>query len=666
MTGKAEMDTGVVGFAPAPKRTGPSSTRVSAAIGAALILSLMWGCGVRDTRPNLLIVLVDTLRPDHLGCYGYGRDTSPGVDSLASRGALFESCIATSDYTQASTASLFTGLYPLAHGYVNSDYTLDSANQTLAEVLAESGYATGAFIANGLAGRKYGMEQGFETHFEKNRALAPELVDQAIDFVHTRRSQPFFAYMHFMDVHDPHRTPAPLGNRYAPPGGFAQDMQDTLLLEHHHAAAWWGAAQGWWDSDQERQATEEYFSAYGRTYDAAIRYWDGELGRLVQALSEAGAADNTILVITADHGEQLMEHGFFGHANSGYEVGLRVPLIICDPRATATAGVRVATGVSLLDLMPTVLARLGVPAPEGLQGVDRWALTAGGGATDPAAGDGFVYTEGTFFANRPFHTLIQTGRLGGWKLILDRLRDTKELYHLDTDPGEERDQFSEQPEQVQKLWELTRAQYETNRSRMGQLRDGARERDAEKLRELTALGYVGGGGRLQQARAEYGPMRSVAPSRYGPFGDEPGPEPLADRIDFPRGQVQATQIVRGLSDPLGRRDSRGVWFDRRATFLLRRGDDHGRAAVSAYVDTLPGSGHPSRLELLIDDQITASVQMAGPGLVELSAALPNAIEGGEYLHLEVRADHRFVYRPGPSPRTHGYAAFRVLSVRLEE
>ena len=161
-------------------------------------------------------------------------------------------------------------------------------------------------------------------------------------------------------------------------------------------------------------------------------------------------------------------------------------------------------------------------------------------------------------------------------------------------------------------------------------------------------------------------MLPVAPSRYGPFGDEPELDALGDRIDFPRDRVQAAQVVGGLSDPPGRRDSRGVWFDCRATFLLQRGGHHGQVAVSAYIDTLPGSGHPSRLELLIDGQITASVQVEGPGSVELSAALPDAIEVGEYLHLEVRADHRFVYRPGPSPRTHGYAAFRVLSVRLEE
>lgn len=666
MMGPTEMAAGQVVQVPPTSRTGGRPTRMGVLAAASLIICLVSGCGPGEPRPNLLIVLMDTLRPDHLGCYGYGRDTSPTVDSLASRGTLFERCIATSDYTQASTASLFTGRYPLAHGYVNSDYALDPANETLAEVLARSGYATGAFIANGLAGRKYDMDQGFQTHFEKNRALAEELTDQAIAFVTAERSQPFFAYMHLLDVHDPYRTPAPARDRYAPPGGFAHSMVDTLLLEQRHAAAWWGAAQAWWESDGERRATEEYFAEYGHVYDAAIRYWDGELRRLVRALAETGQAGHTIVVITADHGEQLMEHGFFGHANSGYDVGLHIPLIIYDPRAPAASGTRVETDVSLVDLMPTLLARLSVPTPPAVQGVDRWALVEGSEASAPDSGASFVYTEGTFFSNRPFTTLIQTGRQGGWKLILDRLRDTKELYHLATDPGEERDRFGAEPERAQHLWELIRLQYEANREELGRLQATVRERDEEKLRELLALGYVGGPRRPRQSRGEYAPMRPVTPARFGPYGDEPRLHAFADRIDFVGGQVVPGQVVRGLSDPAGRRDSRGLWFDCRATFLLRRGPGHGRAAVSAFIDTLPGSGHPSRLELLIDDETAAAARVVGPGPIELSARLPDSIPEGRYLHLEVRADHRFVYQPGPSPRTHVYAAFRILSAQLEE
>ena len=634
------------------------------------------GCSSGESRANLLIVLMDTLRPDRLGCYGHERDTSPTIDSLASSGVLFERAFATSDYTQASTASLFTGRYPLAHGYVNAGYTLDPDNETLAEVLGAAGYATGAFIANGLAGRKYGMDQGFAHHFEKNRALAEELVEEASRFVCGEASLPTFAYLHFLDVHDPYRTPTAHRDRYAPPGGFAQDMLDTLLLEERHAAAWWGEAQGWWNSDAEQRQTEAYFSDYSRLYDGAISYWDSQVARLLADLEACGQAERTIVVIVADHGEQLMEHGYFGHANSGYDVGLQIPLVIYDPRLArgldeAGGGVRVAANVSLVDLMPTLLDRLGVAGPAQMQGVSRWGLvTDSTAAQPPGPGRGavrdIVHTEGTFFGNRPFHTLTQTVRQGGWKLILDRLRDAKELYHLDADPGEQRDLYDDRPDQVNRLAALIRAQYEQNRVEMEGRRLAREDRGEEKLRELVALGYVGGGQSLRRRPSEFQPMRPVELTRYGPFGDEGGLEVLGSRLDFATGEVVTAQIVRGLSDNLGRRDSRGLWFDRRATFLMRRGEEHNTAVVDTYIDTLPGSGHPSRLELLVDGAVVETRSVGSPGPVTLSAAIPATGSSSPYLHVEVRAQHLFVYQLGPSPRTHVYAAYRVRRVQLEE
>ncbi|MFH1571481.1 MAG: sulfatase [Gemmatimonadota bacterium] len=636
---------------------------------AALVVAagLATGCQRPDPRPNVVIVLMDTLRPDRLGCYGHDRDTSPTVDSLARGGTVFARCIATSDYTQASTASLLTGRYPLAHGYVNSEHELAAANTTLAEALRDQGYATAAFIANGLAGRKYGMDQGFETHFERNRAPAGELVDAAVRFVRAERSSPFFAYLHFLDVHDPYRTPLPARDRYAPAGGYAQDMLDTLLLERRHAAAWWSASQQWWDSDAERADTEAYFRDYGLLYDGAVRYWDGELRRLLAAVAETGQERRTVVLITADHGEQLLEHGYFGHANSGYEVGLRVPLIVWDPLDPRAAGRRIEGTVSLADVMPTVLERVGAPLPAGVQGRSLLPiLHPGGGGPAAEPGGGWAYTEGTFFANRPFGTLIQTYREGDWKLILDRLRDTKELYNLAEDPGETRDRLEEEPAVAQRLWQGARARYEADRQQLDALRQTGRDQEEAKLRELTALGYVGGAGRSRRWRSEFFPMQPVEVTAWGPFGDEEDLSAFASRVDFASGQVTLGQILGGLSEAPERRDSRGLWFDRRATFLFRRGAGHRRASAEAYIDTLPGSGHPSRLELRANGQTVAATAVFRPGPVRLVGALPAAVGEGEYLHLEVVADHRFVYLPGPSPRTHVYAAFRVQRIQLEE
>lgn len=154
-------------------------------------------------KPNVVVLLMDTLRADRLGCYGYGRNTSPTVDAIARRGVIFTRCYAPSDYTQASTASLFTGKYPLAHGYINSNYVLEEANQTMAEILGQAGYRTAAFIANGLAGEKYQMDQGFEHHVEQDRAAAAELVERAAEFI-GEDDGPFF-YLH--DLHALPRRP---------------------------------------------------------------------------------------------------------------------------------------------------------------------------------------------------------------------------------------------------------------------------------------------------------------------------------------------------------------------------------------------------------------------------------------------------------------------------
>ena len=267
---------------------------------------------------------MDTLRADRLGCYGYGRATSPVVDRLAARGTLFTRCYAPSDYTQASTASLFTGQYPLAHGYVNSDYVLEDANPTMAEIFGDAGYTTAAFIANGLAGGKYRMDQGFHEHFEKNRASAFELAEAAREFIGRQSpagDQPFLAYLHFLDVHDPHRIPPADFRRLADPATFAFDMQDSLLLETMVMRAWWSAVQKWRDEPGHQGEVARYFEDYSDLYDSSIAYWDEAVGSILEALAEHGLDRTTVVVVTSDHGEQLLEHGFFGHANSGYDGG---------------------------------------------------------------------------------------------------------------------------------------------------------------------------------------------------------------------------------------------------------------------------------------------------------------------------------------------------------
>ena len=606
-------------------------------------------------RPNVVVLLMDTLRADRLGCYGHRRDTSPTIDSLAAAGVRFTRAYATADYTQASTASLFTGLYPLAHGYVNADYVLPDEHLTLAEILAAQGYQTGGFIANGLAGRKYGMQQGFAHYVEHNQAGAEMLADSVVAFLRTAE-EPYFVYAHFLDVHDPHRTPAAARRRFAGAGagGFSFDLTDATLREQMHATAWWSAAQLWWPSESSRDSVAAYFADYERAYDGTIRYWDDQVKRIVAALRQSGHDGHTVLVLTSDHGEQLLDHGFFGHASSGYEEGLRVPLIWVDPAAVG-GGQLVEAATSLADLLPTLLNRVQIPVPPDLQGRSRWPLAA-------ATGNDTVYTEGTFFRNRPFSTLIQTYQQGGWKLILDRMRDVKELYDLHHDPLEERDLFGERPEVVAELYAGLRARYHESLSRFARIRRAASSpggADAAKERELRALGYVGGGGGGSR-RQEFFPLIPEAPGPFGPFGDEQELDAFQPRIDFTQGHLVGEQIVGGFADEVGQRHPRGLWFDRRATFLLRR----DRAARSAQVDVDidPAQPLPSRLEAWVDGAPVSTVEVVSDGPLSLDVPLPAALATGEFWQLELRADSRFVSRRGDSPREHGYASFRVQRI----
>jgi len=618
------------------------------------------GCGGWNSRPNVVILLMDTMRPDHLGCYGYDRETSPHLDGLAAKGVVFGRCYATADYTSASSASLFTGKYPLAHGYVNADNVLEEENETIAELFRERGYRTAGFTANGLVGEKYQMDQGFDEFFEKNRASAEEMMEALSAFVHRAGDEPFFAYAHFMDVHDPYRIPRAHWDRFADPQAFAYDMADTLLHERFVMDAWWGTVQKWWEKEEGPDASRRYFDDYTQLYDAAIAYWDGLLGEFFALLEAKGR--ETIVVVLADHGEQLLEHGFFGHANSGYDVGLHIPLIIYDPLLKGNVPRRIDRPMSIADVLPTLLARLDMEIPESVQGKERWSLVRG---VEESEEEG-VYTEGTFMANRPFSTLIQTYREGGWKLILDRFRDGKELYDLRSDPGEERDLFVAEPEVVDRLASRLREYYRENLEIFTRLQRSTLRQKEEKLKELRGLGYLAGRRRPDRARSEFFPMRAVVLKPFESFGDEEDLAGFGERIDFIRSPVAWGQVIRGYSDRGGRADSSGAWFDRRATFLMLNSGGHSRVVFEVNV-VADGEGKwPTRIEVEFNDRVEQGWEIGRPGRYRLEAAIPESLMAAELFHCGLLASHRFVLREGGSARFHLYGALKICSVSLEE
>jgi arylsulfatase A-like enzyme len=324
--------------------------------------------------PNVLIVIVDTLRADHLSPYGYARDTTPYMTQLAQQGVLFENAIAPSSWTLPSHASMLTGLYPHQDGVERDEDTLSSRLPTLGDAMENRGYRTAAFSANYLYfSRSHGFVNGF-LHFEnyeqtvagilekvplsalllekfsryttggtgayfgvKNAATAERVDNDALDWIE-RGNRPFFIVLNYFDVHEPVLPPEPYLHMYT------SNSKARIQNMHFEDDCIEGTSPS---CDSER-------AQFVDVYDGALRYVDGNVRQLLSKLKERGMLKNTIVVLTSDHGQEFGDHGLYGHHESLYRGEIQVPLIIWKP-GLVPASVRVQTPVSTSDLSATIL-----------------------------------------------------------------------------------------------------------------------------------------------------------------------------------------------------------------------------------------------------------------------------------------------------------------------
>ena len=316
--------------------------------------------------PNVLLICIDTLRADHLGCYGYGRrPTSPALDALAARSTLFRGTSATACWTKPSVPSIFTGTFPLQHGVYRgsarggegtvSDVLPDGA-RTLAEVFREHGYATAAFVRNAQLRVGMGFEQGFDLYRDK-AGDAREIRWRATDWLDERDpGRPFFLYLHLLDCHWPYPVP----DEYA---GLFVDLEATEFVRRDDWRELRDAV-----NDGRTELSDEQREALIALYDGAIRYADDQMGRLFARLEREGIAEETIVCIVSDHGEEFGEHGRIGHGHGLYETLLHVPWILHVPGRPAAV---LDVPTSLVDLYPTLLGAAGIGSGERTEGVDR-------------------------------------------------------------------------------------------------------------------------------------------------------------------------------------------------------------------------------------------------------------------------------------------------------
>ncbi|MFO7976134.1 MAG: sulfatase, partial [Candidatus Hydrogenedentota bacterium] len=423
----------------------------------------------RHAIPRVILITIDTLRRDKLGCYGEC-NCSPNIDAFAEEAIIFDHCLAPSPWTLPSLASLHTGLAPGAHGAITPHGSLSKKLDTLAEKMISERYLTSAVVANIFLAKPYGFDQGFERYMKANelRTSTEYVTENAEKWIKANREQDFFLWLHYLDPHQAYR---PI-EEFVPEDPVA----DRLLEE--------------WPLIFQVRAGKTRFSrpemqAMEALYDGEVRYVDNRVGRLFGLLKEWGLYDNSLIIISADHGEEFWEHGCWEHGHSLYDELLRVPLLIRLPGGRLR-NTYIDAPVPLTAVYATILDLCGIS-------YDREAVSACSLAP-------FLRDEsGAFFY--PHHKAAypmvyepkESLHFGPWKYIRAMTTDREELYNLQEDPEEQHNIAYTMPEQLAEaraiLSEIADEEAAL-REHWGIEGPTTIELDKETIQELSDMGYL--------------------------------------------------------------------------------------------------------------------------------------------------------------------------------
>lgn len=383
------------------RRVAPAAPVASAAVPSAGPVPVE---PAASARPDIVVYVIDCLRADHVGAFGYHRPTSPRIDAFAAGATVFLDAQAASSWTRPAVASIFTGLMPGEHGTQAPDDALAPEVDTLAEQLRAAGYQTAGIITNGNLASQFGIGQGFDTylHLKEDPARstyhvgADELGARAREWLDERDpARPFFLYLHATDPHGPYAPPQPFASRFA--AGVEDPRLRTLdfLLDLGKA---------------KLSNPEQYRQSLIDLYDAEVAFTDEQFGHLLDDLTQRRLLDDAIVVLVADHGEEFYDHGWWEHGKTLFREQLHVPLVIRFPGGLG-AGVRVESPVHQVDILPTLLAAGGLRPSAPVVGIDLAALAT---AADSAAFDRPLRAELARDGRR-----IQALFSDRWKLITD-------------------------------------------------------------------------------------------------------------------------------------------------------------------------------------------------------------------------------------------------------
>ena len=562
--------------APAPRD--PDPIRIPAELKPADALPVAPGV---LTGCNVLLVTLDTTRADRLGCYGNANIQTPVLDRLARSGALFSAASATAPSTLPAHASVLTGLYPAHHGArVNGLYRLSRSHPTLASLLAERGYATGATVSAFVLDASFGLDYGFNL-YDDDLSDSPEVAlyrckerkadrttDRAIAWLASVGAKPFFLWVHYFDPHLPHEPP---------PQYTAQ--------------------------------------CHGNPYDGEIAFVDAQLGRLLDTLETRGLTDRTLVVVVGDHGESLGQHDELTHCLLTYESTLHVPLIMaCGTRLGG--GVHISRRVSQVDLLPTILALLGLPAPASTDGM---ALTA----AIPASRA--VYAE-------TLHGLV----MYGWAALLAVYEGPlkyihgphPELFDLSADPNEHANLAQSKPQDAarlrQRLTELFGADLDVT-----EVDAPTETRTMADLARLRALGYVGAAASIPAPALRPDPGQMMLPMNLVDqivFSDEDAarPEARIQKLEaVVRQYPQFHPALRYLGD-------------------LYRETGQFERAIELYTRAMELSADPTTLFCLGYCKLVNHDEAGGTALLrEVIARYPDHLQARQYLAVQAMQSAKY-------------------------
>lgn len=392
------------------------------------------GCDKKIERksnyPDILIVLVDALRADHLPIYGYPLNTAPFLTKWAENGVIFESVIAQSSWTKSSVASLFTSSYPSVHGvftspelddperFFNEKDVLSPHALTLAEVLSGKNYQTAGFSTNHHISPMTGFQQGFDllkvvdVEYVIHKPWGYQINDAFLKWVkHLKSNRPFFAYLHYMDVHGP----------YTPPSSY----KETFMAFHKNRSL-----RMLTDEEYEKlrylKLDTRILNEYVALYDAQILYWDSFFEQLWHKIVEMGLDKNLMVIVIADHGEAFFEHGHCDHGYSLHIEELHVPMVFYMP-ARLSKG-RVKDTVALIDVAPTILGMLGIEKPRMWEGENLMGLLQGA-----SVGSRKIFSELDIPVRGRYVSFIEGGKHWIYNLQGEQLEF---VYDLENDPHE--------------------------------------------------------------------------------------------------------------------------------------------------------------------------------------------------------------------------------------